>query len=79
MNQLIRTDIIDIIKVNIAGWGTIGFTQSGVIVMAEAAQAVGTAALVMATLVYTIFKLFRLLREMRWDKEDRENDNVNNT
>lgn len=74
MLHFIQTDLIDVLKVNIVGWGTVGFTQSGLINMAEVVQAVGTAALIMITIGYTVIKFAKLLRDMQWEKEDREND-----
>lgn len=63
--------IIDIVKVNFVAWGTITLTQSGLIYMADVATAVGTAALVLISVVYTSVKLVQLLIEMKWSTEDR--------
>ena len=62
----------DVFKVNTVAWGTIGLTQSGVIYMADLATAVGTAILVLASVIYTSAKLFQLLLQVKWDREDRD-------
>lgn len=65
------TEIIDVIKVNVAGWGTIGITNSGLINMAETIQALGTAALILLTIGYTLYKWKVAVDNHEWDKEDR--------
>ena len=70
---MIRPEVFDVIKVNIIAWGTVGFTQSGVLQMAEIVQAVATVALILVSLVYTMVKLHRAIREMQWETEDRKN------
>lgn len=48
--------IIDIAKVQLVAWGTIGITQAGVIRLAETVQAVCSALLVVVSLGYAIWK-----------------------
>jgi hypothetical protein len=66
--------VLDLLKVNTVAWGTIGITQSGILHMADLATAVGTALLVLASVIYTTAKLFQLLLRVKWDREDRLND-----
>jgi len=74
----VNHEILDIAKVNIISWGTIGVTQAGAtdwIGLAENAQILGTTGIIMFTLGYTIVKFYRLIINVKWEKEDRTNNN----
>lgn len=57
------SDWVDIAKVHIAAWGTIGVTQAGLIRLAETVQAVGNALLVLAALGYTLWKWWKSIQD----------------
>lgn len=69
-----KTDIIDILKVNGATLGAIGVTQSKIIEVAEAVQAVGMAVLILVAVAYNIVKLLKINQEKQWAKQDREQE-----
>lgn len=56
---MIRVEtVIDVVKVQCVTWGTVIFTQAGIIQLAETIQAVGSALLVVLSLIYTGWKFW---------------------
>lgn len=50
--------VIDVVKVQCVTWGTVILTQAGIIQLAETIQAVGSAMLVVLSLIYTAWKFW---------------------
>lgn len=74
MHSIIRTDIIDILKVSGVSFGTVGLTQTEFIHMNEVVQQTGNSILILLAVGYGVVKFVKIFREMKWQKEDRLNE-----